>query len=132
MKSRIILLVLILCSVSCEKMEGCVELGGGYRLWIVSANEKFITREDDVYWLGPRIESMALVDDYIVGNNPQFEWNNLKNTPGFFVINTKTKMADLGLQIDEFNKKLNSVTTNKIELEGVSEIFRKRKAFLCN
>lgn len=125
--------LLVLSSLgSCTKMEGCVKLEGSYRLWIVSAGEKFISRKNNVYWLGPRIESMAIIDGYIVGKNPKFEWNSLNNISGYFIIDTKSDQAYIGLEKEKYEELLKSIVKSEFELVGPSSIFKQRKKHLCS
>lgn len=123
----VLLALTVLAVVSCAKLEGCVELGGEFRLWIVSANERYLTNEDDVYLLGPRIEAMALSGGYIFGKNPEFAWDPLTNTPGYFFIDSATGGLQAGLSADEFKDRLKTHNIENYELTGPGEIMKKRR-----
>lgn len=112
--------------IACTKIDGCVELTDKYRLWVISANEHYLTNSDDVYILGPKIESLAVNNGYIFGKNSQLNYHNLENKSGYFFINQATKELYAGLSEAEFQMTLNQYKLKKIYLVGAGEFMKQR------
>jgi hypothetical protein len=121
-----ILILTVISLSSCKKQEGCVILSNEYRLWVVSANERFLTTNDDLYFLGPRIESMAVTNRFIIGKNPKYMWENMKNDIGYFTIDILTNDIRKNLSEDEFQDFLHLHNITNLALEGPGEIMKRR------
>lgn len=123
MKARMGLLLFVTLLFSCAKQEGCIQLSQDYRLWMVSSKEKYIATNDDVYYLGPIIYSIAVQDGIIFGENSKVESNNYKNVAGHFIL-AGSKGIYTGLSKSEFETIAKELGIIEFDLKnGPSELF---------
>ena len=133
MKTYIVIFILVTIVSSCAKNDGCIELEGGYRLWLVSANERYITYADNVYFLGPRIDEIAEYGSYVFGVNSEQYVQGLKNIPGYFFIDTANGSEHVGLDKKQFINKIMESGIKKYEMVGPGILFeKKRRNYSCN
>lgn len=131
MKTKAIALICLALLSSCSKMEGCIELPQNYRLWMVSSKEKYITTEDDSYYLGPMIYSIGVQNEVIFGENAKIESGRLKNVAGYFVL-AGSKGVYTGLSKSEYERIAKDVGIAEFVLkDGPSDLSKSGRYSEC-
>jgi hypothetical protein len=98
----------------------------------VSADERYLTYADNVYFLGPRIDGIGEIGPYIFGVNSEFDIEGLKNVPGYFIIDTTTDNKYLGMNRKQFNEKIIEIGIEEIEMVGPGKLFvEKLREYSC-
>lgn len=122
-KNTVFLIFILLLAGSCSKDEGCVRLSENYRLWIVGSNERYITNDENIYILGPRVDEIGISGPYIIGRNSRKKVKGLKNEPGFFFIDTEASIEKFSLAKNEFLKILREKDISLSKMKGASTVF---------
>ena len=126
-KNRNLIFIIILLIYGCHKYEFTIDLQNGYKLWRVSESELYIGNSEDVFVVGPRVESLEIAGDYIIGLviEPKKFNSSMDIKPGYFLINTISNNVIKGLTKKEWDDKLKTYgITNKPNLRKATKDFK--------
>jgi len=115
-------LLFVLIAVSgCKKNDPQIDLPSGYKVWIMNANEVYLSRSDNELLVGPSLRKVGFTQRHIVAwcDKPDQVYIGNIRTVGYSIIDLSDGSLSPNLTVEQASEKLKNQGSVLPEMKGI-------------